>query len=134
MICFRKLCAKAKLLKAIYNDETTNVDMDVNITHYKEAVEVYRQWEKSLVSHHYHRVFLSNQRMSSHFFSTPGFLNFQVCLAAYYERVYAAMGPDEKNGVSGGAARARALDSYGRALQHGHSKLYQSMPRMLSIW
>lgn len=50
MMCFRKLCAKAKLLTAIYNDETSHVDMDVNIVHYKEAVDVYRQWEKSLVS------------------------------------------------------------------------------------
>lgn len=46
---YRKICAKAKLLIAKYNDETTNVDVDVNIGYYKEAVEVYKQWEKSLV-------------------------------------------------------------------------------------
>lgn len=47
---FRKICAKAKLLIAKYNDETTNVDVDVNIGYYKEAVDVFKQWEKSLVS------------------------------------------------------------------------------------
>ena len=47
---FRKICAKAKLLIAKYNDETTNVDVDVNIGYYKESVEVFKQWEKSLVS------------------------------------------------------------------------------------
>lgn len=55
----RKTCAKAKLLIAKYNDETTNVDVDVNIGYYKESVEVFKQWEKSLVSltackYHYH--------------------------------------------------------------------------------
>lgn len=46
---FRKICAKARLLIAKYNDETTNVDVDVNIGYYKESVEVFKQWEKSLV-------------------------------------------------------------------------------------
>lgn len=45
----KKICAKAKLLIAKYNDETTNVDVDVNIGYYKESVEVFKQWEKSLV-------------------------------------------------------------------------------------
>ncbi|KAM3961050.1 LOW QUALITY PROTEIN: ATR serine/threonine kinase meiotic 41 [Aphomia sociella] len=45
----RKTCAKAKLLIAKYNDETTNVDVDVNIGYYKESVDVFKQWEKSLV-------------------------------------------------------------------------------------
>lgn len=43
------MCAKAKLLIAIYNDETTNVNMDVNIDHYKKSVEMFREREKSLV-------------------------------------------------------------------------------------
>ncbi|XP_075973655.1 serine/threonine-protein kinase ATR-like [Anticarsia gemmatalis] len=98
----RKICAKAKLLIAKYNDETTNVDVDVNIGYYKEAVDVFKQWEKSL-----------------------------VCLGAYYEKVSSG------EGTSTGAMWSRrlyALNSYGKALQYGHKYLYQSMPRMLSIW
>ncbi|CAB3224272.1 unnamed protein product [Arctia plantaginis] len=98
----RKICAKAKLLIAKYNDETTNVDVDVNIGYYKEAVDVFKQWEKSL-----------------------------VCLGAYYEKV------STSDGTSAGTMWSRrlyALNSYGKALQYGHKYLYQSMPRMLSIW
>lgn len=42
--------SQAKLLYAKYNDETLNVDMDGNISNYKEAIEVWRVWEKSLLS------------------------------------------------------------------------------------
>ncbi|CAG9094613.1 unnamed protein product [Plutella xylostella] len=98
----RKICAKAKLLIAKYNDETTNVDVDVNIAYYKEAVDMCKQWEKSL-----------------------------VCLGAYYEKV---SGADATNTNTGWSRRVYALNSYGKALQYGHKYLYQSMPRMLSIW
>lgn len=49
-----------------------NVDVEVNIANYKAAVEVCRQWEKSLVSQ-----------------------------AQYYDRVFASMHPDTKD-TSGG--------------------------------
>ncbi|XP_012551263.2 serine/threonine-protein kinase ATR [Bombyx mori] len=99
----RKICAKAKLLIAKYNDETSNVDVDVNIGYYKESVEVFNQWEKSLVS-----------------------------LGAYYEKVSSS--ETVKSPTEMWARRTLALNSYGKALQYGHKYLYQSMPRMLSIW
>lgn len=43
------MCAQAKLLIATYNEETSNVDMEVNIAHYKDAVDMCREWDKSLV-------------------------------------------------------------------------------------
>ncbi|KPI92992.1 Serine/threonine-protein kinase ATR [Papilio xuthus] len=98
----RKICAKAKLLIAKYNDETTKVDVDVNIGYYKESVEVFKQWEKSL-----------------------------VCLGAYYEKV--SSNDTTPNSMTW-SRRIQALNSYGKALQYGHKYLYQSMPRMLSIW
>ncbi|XP_031765193.2 serine/threonine-protein kinase ATR isoform X2 [Galleria mellonella] len=99
----RKTCAKAKLLIAKYNDETTNVDVDVNIGYYKESVDVFKQWEKSL-----------------------------VCLGSYYEKV--SSGENASNPSIMWMRKRYALDSYGKALQYGHKYLYQSMPRMLSIW
>ncbi|XP_038211943.1 serine/threonine-protein kinase ATR [Zerene cesonia] len=99
----RKICAKAKLLIAKYNDETTNVDVDVNIGYYKEAVDVFKQWEKSL-----------------------------VCLGSYYEKV--SSGEVASDSGAMWTRRIYALNSYGKALQYGHKYLYQSMPRMLSIW
>lgn len=41
------------MLIAKYNDETTNVDVDVNIGYYKESVDAFKQWEKSLVSRYF---------------------------------------------------------------------------------
>lgn len=41
---------QAKLLFAKYNDETLNVDTDGCIINYKEAIEVWRGWEKSWLS------------------------------------------------------------------------------------
>lgn len=40
---------QAKLLVAIYNDESVNVDMETNLANYSSAVEVCRNWEKSTV-------------------------------------------------------------------------------------
>ncbi|CAK1547250.1 unnamed protein product [Leptosia nina] len=99
----KKICAKAKLLIAKYNDETTNVDVDVNIGYYKEAVDVFKQWEKSLVS-----------------------------LGSYYEKVSSSDVASDSGATW--TRRVYALNSYGKALQYGHKYLYQSMPRMLSIW
>ncbi|VVC87145.1 unnamed protein product, partial [Leptidea sinapis] len=99
----RKNCAKAKLLIAKYNDETTNVDVDVNIRYYEEAVDVFKQWEKSL-----------------------------VCLGAFYEKVSSSDVTSDSGAMW--TRRIYALNSYGKALQYGHKYLYQSMPRMLSIW
>lgn len=44
------MCAEAKLLIATYNDKISNVDREVNIVHYKEALEMNKEWEKSYVS------------------------------------------------------------------------------------
>lgn len=42
--------AEAKLLIATYNDIISNVDTDINMQHYKEAVDMFRECEKSLVN------------------------------------------------------------------------------------
>jgi hypothetical protein len=57
---------------ATYNDETVNVDMDVNICNYKQAVDACRRWEKS-----------------------------SVCLAQYYDRVLGVMTDEERNTKGG---------------------------------
>ncbi|KDR17199.1 Serine/threonine-protein kinase ATR [Zootermopsis nevadensis] len=99
-----KICAEAKLLMATYNDETVNVDMDVNICNYKQAVDACRQWEKS-----------------------------SVCLAQYYDRVLGVMTDEERN-TRGGDIQVNMVNFYGKSLRYGCNYIYQSMPRMLSIW
>ncbi|CAK9833676.1 Serine/threonine-protein kinase atr [Anthophora retusa] len=100
----RKQCAKAKLLYAKYNDETVNVDTDANIINYKEAIEVWREWEKSLLS-----------------------------CAQYYESVIDRMVEEEKD-TRGRDLQVHTMNYYGKSLQYGCKYIHQSMPRMLTIW
>lgn len=100
----RKLCAEAKLLIAIYNDETANVGLESNISNYKEAVDMYRDCEKSLVH-----------------------------LAQYYDKIFANM-PDADKDVKGGEIQVHIINCFGKSLQYGSNYIYQSIPRMLSIW
>lgn len=100
----RKLCAEAKLLNATYNDETANVGMEANINNYKEVVDIYKEWEKSL-----------------------------VCLAQYYDKIFLNMNTDDRD-VKGGEILLHVINCFGKSLQFGSTYIYQSMPRMLSIW
>ncbi|XP_033336517.2 serine/threonine-protein kinase ATR [Megalopta genalis] len=100
----RKQCAKAKLLYAKYNDETVNVDTDANIMNYKEAIEVWREWEKSLLS-----------------------------CAQYYESVIERLSDEEKD-KKGRDLQVHTMNFYGKSLQYGCKYIHQSMPRMLTIW
>lgn len=101
---FRKICAEAKLLIATYNDSTSNVNTDVNIQHYKEAMEMFREWEKSLVS-----------------------------LAQYYDRIFQNF-TDEERDSKGSDMQIHMINYFGKSLQYGTTYVYQSMPRLLSIW
>nr|CAD7426912.1 unnamed protein product [Timema monikensis] len=97
----RKLCAEAKLLVATYNDETVNVDMDVNIGSYKEAVNVYREWEKSL-----------------------------VCLAQYYDRVLMSVSDEEKDLKFGSNMQTDMLHYFLMSLQYGYNYMQRLPPYM----
>ncbi|GJQ85421.1 hypothetical protein Trydic_g23851 [Trypoxylus dichotomus] len=100
----QKMCAKAKLLIATYNDKISNVDTEVNIMHYKEALDMNKEWEKSYVS-----------------------------LAQYYDRIfqnYTAEDRDDK----GSDMQIRMINYFGKSMLFGTNYVYQSMPKMLSIW
>ncbi|KAK5640945.1 hypothetical protein RI129_009492 [Pyrocoelia pectoralis] len=96
----KKISSEAKLLIATYNDSVSNVDADVNKQHYKDAVDDFNQWEKSL-----------------------------VCLAQYYDRLSQSVPEAEE-----GDMKVFMINYFGRSLLYGTEYLYQSMPRMLSIW
>lgn len=100
----RKICAEAKLLIASYNDTISNVDANTNLSHYKSAVETYKEWEKSL-----------------------------VCLAQYYDKMFHSL-PDEDRDVKGNEMQLHMIHCFGKSLQYGSTYVYQSMPRLLSIW
>lgn len=100
----RKQFAKAKLLFAKYNDETLNVDTDGCIINYKEAIEVWRGWEKSWLS-----------------------------CAQYYEAVVERM-PEDDRDKSRRDLQVHMMNCYGKSLQYSCKYIHYSMPKMLTVW
>ncbi|XP_017770441.1 PREDICTED: serine/threonine-protein kinase atr-like [Nicrophorus vespilloides] len=100
----KKICAEAQLLIASYNDSISNVDMDTNLQNYKEAVDMLKEWEKSLVS-----------------------------MAQYFDRIFQSYTDEEKD-TKGNDIQLHMINFFGKSLLYGNSYVYQSMPRMLSIW
>ncbi|XP_018561740.1 serine/threonine-protein kinase ATR-like [Anoplophora glabripennis] len=103
-ITYRKICAEAKLLIATYNDTISNVDVEVNLQNYREAVDAYKEWEKSL-----------------------------VCLAQYYDKIFQNYSEEDRD-AKGSEIQLRMIHYFGKSLQYGSNYVYQSMPRLLSIW
>lgn len=89
---------------ASYNDTISNVDANTNIQHYKSAVETYKEWEKSLVH-----------------------------LAQYYDKVFNSLTEEDRD-AKGSDMQIHMINCFGKSLQYGSTYVYQSMPRMLSIW
>ncbi|KAL0107168.1 hypothetical protein PUN28_015590 [Cardiocondyla obscurior] len=100
----RRHFAKAKLLFAKYNDETLNVDTDGCIVNYKEAIEVWKCWEKSWVS-----------------------------CAQYYDTIVERMSEDDKD-RNRRDLQIHMMNFYGKSLQYGCKYIHHSMPKMLTIW
>ncbi|VEN56457.1 unnamed protein product, partial [Callosobruchus maculatus] len=100
----RKICAKARLLYATYNDEISNVEAEVNILNYRKAIEAHKEWEKSL-----------------------------VCLAQYYDKLLQNMSVEDRD-TKGNDFQLYMMNFFGKSLLYGTDYVYQSMPRLLSIW
>ncbi|XP_025157159.1 serine/threonine-protein kinase ATR [Harpegnathos saltator] len=100
----QKQFAKAKLLFAKYNDETLNVDTDGCIINYKEAIDVWRGWEKSWLS-----------------------------CAQYYEAVIERM-PEDDRDRKRRELQVHMMNCYGKSLQYSCKYIHHSMPKMLTVW
>ncbi|XP_020296818.1 serine/threonine-protein kinase ATR [Pseudomyrmex gracilis] len=100
----RKQYAKAKLLFAKYNDETINVDTDGCIANYKEAIEVWRGWEKTWVA-----------------------------CADYYDTIIERLSEDDKD-RNKQDLQVHIMNFYGKSLLFGCKYIHHSMPKMLTVW
>ncbi|KYB25791.1 Serine/threonine-protein kinase ATR-like Protein [Tribolium castaneum] len=101
----RKICAEAKLLIACYNDSVSNVDTDIKTANYREASEVYKEWETGLVK-----------------------------LAQFYDRRFENLSPEERDSSKGSEMQIWMINCFCKSLRYGTAFVYQSMPRLLSIW
>lgn len=101
----RRLCAEAKLLIATYNDENVNIDMETNLANYESAVAVCKNWEKSF-----------------------------VCLAQYKYKYLRTLSDGSEFLPKTLEHQVHMINFFGKSLQFGCEYIYQSMPRMLSVW
>lgn len=57
----------------------------------------------------------------------------QVCLAQYYDKIFQTYSNAERDS-KGGDLQLYMINYFGKSLQYGTTYIYQSMPRLLSIW
>lgn len=101
----RKLYAETKLLIATKNAESMNIQIDSNVRLFKESVDAFKESEKSF-----------------------------VYLAQYLDKVYAALTDDDQKSEKGYNLLSDIMMFYGKSMSFGCHYVYQSMPRLLSIW
>lgn len=103
----RKTYAKALLLYGCYSEETSKMESNVILKQYKEVTDVYPNWEDG----HFH-------------------------LAKYYDKIMTTL-LEDKDKPDPSRQREfihHVVKSFGQSLQYGNQYIYQSLPRLLSLW
>uniref|UniRef100_A0A336KU49 Serine/threonine-protein kinase ATR n=1 Tax=Culicoides sonorensis TaxID=179676 RepID=A0A336KU49_CULSO len=101
-----KLFAEARLLVAVYNSESAKFSPEFNLKCYKEAIETYNQLERA------------------HFL-----------YAQYFERLYDSLSETQQQQTRMvHDYLVYSMINYGKSLMFGCHYIYQSMPRLLTIW
>lgn len=101
----RLIYAESKFLQASYNAESMNICSEVNLRYFKEAVAGNRTCEKYLV--HY---------------------------SQYMEKIYNTFTTEQKESENGCRLLLDIMLNYAKSLKYGYANVYQSLPRLLSIW
>lgn len=99
------LYAEGKFLQASYNAESMNINTEKNINYFKQAIQYNKKSEKSY-----------------------------VYLAQYLDKIYSLMSDEQQNSHMGREIIIDIMNYYGRSMSCGCEFVYQSMPRLLSIW
>lgn len=101
----QSIYSEAKFLLASYNAESMNICSESNLRCFKEALIC----EKSTAQCYTH-------------------------LAQYMEKIYDSLNNDEKEGESGCTLLLDIVINYAKSLRSSFTNVYQSLPRLLSIW
>ncbi|GAB1608793.1 serine/threonine-protein kinase ATR-like [Argonauta hians] len=97
--------AQAQLLYTHYCDETSNTDSNTVLKQYREVTDSCPEWE------------------DGYFY-----------LAKYYDKMKNNLIDDNENWVKQGEFNIFVVKNYGTSLQYGNQYIYQSLPRLLSLW
>ncbi|XP_012937158.1 serine/threonine-protein kinase ATR [Aplysia californica] len=101
----KEVYAKSLLLYAKYNEEASNLETNSIVKQYKEVYEVCPEWE-------------------------DGYFH----LAKYYDRIMVTFLDDKERAEKQGEFVIHVVRFFGQSLKYGNEHIYQSMPRLLSLW
>ncbi|XP_049291273.1 serine/threonine-protein kinase ATR [Anopheles funestus] len=101
----RLIYAEGKRLIASYNAEASNISATLNRRYFKEALDVNPESEIALVQ-----------------------------LGQYIDKLYSSSPAGEQNSANCWEMMFDVMKCYGKSMMFGSSYIYQSMPRILSIW
>ncbi|XP_035920016.1 serine/threonine-protein kinase ATR [Anopheles stephensi] len=101
----RLIYAEGKRLIATYNAEASNISATLNRRYFKEALDANPESEIALVQ-----------------------------LAQYIDKLYSSCPASEQNSANCWEMMFEVMKCYGKSMMFGSSYIYQSMPRVLSIW
>ncbi|XP_053659294.1 serine/threonine-protein kinase ATR [Anopheles marshallii] len=101
----RLIYAEGKRLIASYNAEASNISATLNRRYFKEALDVNPESEIALVQ-----------------------------LGQYIDKIYSSSPASEHNSANCWEMLFEVMKCYGKSMMFGSSYIYQSMPRVLSIW
>lgn len=101
----QSLYSEAKFLLASYNAESMNICSELNLRYFKEALVCNKSSEQCYMH-----------------------------LAQYMEKIYDSLNNEEKEGETGCILLLDIVINYAKSLRSSFVNVYQSLPRLLSIW
>ncbi|KAK2190032.1 hypothetical protein NP493_91g01005 [Ridgeia piscesae] len=100
----RQACAKVLLLLGNYCEETASWESNAIMRQYKEVIKVHSEWE-------------------------DGYFH----IAKYYDKIMTNLIESDRPEKKGEFV-IQVVQYFGQSLLHGNQYIYQSMPRMLTLW
>ncbi|RUS83841.1 hypothetical protein EGW08_008382 [Elysia chlorotica] len=101
----RQVYAKSLLLYGRYSEETSNLETNAVVKLYRDVIEICPDWE-------------------------DGYFH----LAKYYDRVMNMIIDEKERVEKQGEFIIHVVRYFGQSLKYGNQHIYQSLPRLLSLW
>ncbi|KAH9492123.1 hypothetical protein Btru_027012 [Bulinus truncatus] len=101
----KQVYAQSLLLLGCYSEETSNLETNHIVRLYKDVIEICPDWEKG----YFH-------------------------LAKYHDRIMNMMIDDKDKAGKQGEFIIHVVRNFGHSLKYGNQHIYQSLPRLLSLW
>ncbi|GFR86846.1 serine/threonine-protein kinase atr, partial [Elysia marginata] len=101
----RQVYAKSLLLYGKYSEETSNLETNAVVKLYRDVIEICPDWE-------------------------DGYFH----LAKYYDRVMNMIIDEKERVEKQGEFIIHVVRFFGQSLKYGNQHIYQSLPRLLSLW